>query len=572
MTSRPIATPAHAPLSADAAFVVHLTALAAEAPGGVSGRIEHISSGNSTRFGSLDELLGFMRHVLATVAVLVALAIAPAPSWSQTDQSCLIGDHPAVAGDASQIAALRGLIDQRCPCAGFDGGAGGARRDYRGCVEPLIRAAAKNGTLRTRCKEIVSKAYRVSTCGRVEALDPVPCLTTKGNGKIDCRIVPAAACVSDKRTTRVACVGHSHCVDAGDHNGDYLINRSDGAACRAIAAPRTPTAIATATATEVLAGTATPTAEPTATATAVPTETPTEAPTDTPTEPPSATPTATPADTATATPVDTATATPTATPTVTATVCTASGPINARIDVNKDDDPQIVVLPPDPAANQCDPQTLLGGGCEINGLDGTIPNTFDAGATTDGARCPGDPPPSFRWEIFRPPGLGGTPYSAAGIIGYYGPMLTILPHSLPSLEDTEAAGDPNWRVSLSIQSNVFPFHSTQKWFKFEFTSSSLTLQMSTDCQRIGHIQGEECTIEASNGLPSTEVPQLEPGWTVCASEGGTCSFSAPRTVRYGAYAHYALLNVDGPISCTTAAFGSDPAPDQVKHCEYYGAP
>jgi len=562
VTSRPIATPMHAPLSADAAFVVHLTAMAAEAPGGVSGRIEHITSGNSTRFGSLDELLGFMRQVLATVVVLVVLAIAPAPSWSQTDQSCLIGDHPAVAGDAGQIAALRGLIDLSCPCAGFDGGAGRTRRDYRGCVEPLIRAAAKNGTLRARCKEIVSKAYRLSTCGRVESLDPVPCLATKGNGKVDCRIVPAAACVSDKRTARIACAGHSHCVDAGDHNGDYLIDRSDGAACRAIAAPNTPTA------TAAPADTATPTAEPTASATAVPTETPTEAPTDTPTEPPSATPTATPADTATATPVDTATATPT----VTATVCTASGPIDARIDVNKVDDPQMVVLPPDPAANQCDPQTLLGGGCEINGLDGTIPNTFDAGATVDGARCPGDPPPSFRWEIFRPPGLGGTPYSAAGIIGYYGPLLTILPHSFPSLEDTEAAGDPNWRVLLSIQSNVFPFHSTQKWFKFEFTSSSLTLQMSTDCQRIGHIQGEECTVEASNGLPSTEVPQLEPGWTVCASEGGTCSFSGPRTVRYGVYAHYALLDVDGPISCTTAAFGSDPAPEQAKHCEYYGAP
>jgi hypothetical protein len=185
-------------------------------------------------------------------------------------------------------------------------------------------------------------------------------------------------------------------------------------------------------------------------------------------------------------------------------VCTASGPIVARIDVNKDDDPQIVVLPPAPAANQCDPQSLLGGGCEISGLDGTITNTFDASASVDGARCPGDPLPSFHWQIFRPPGLGGTPYSAAGISGYHAAVLTILPNSFPSLEDSEAAGDPNWRVLLTIQSNVFPFQSTEKWFQFEYTSSSLTLQMSTDCQRIGHIEEPDCSYTAANGLPATE--------------------------------------------------------------------
>jgi hypothetical protein len=28
--------------------------------------------------------------------------------------------------------------------------------------------------------------------------------------------------------------------------------------------------------------------------------------------------------------------------------------------------------------------------------------------------------------------------------------------------------------------------------------------MSTDCQRIGHIEGTLCSMEAANGLPATE--------------------------------------------------------------------
>lgn len=45
----PTATPV--PLSVDAAFVVHLTATEA-APESACGRVEHITSGQSTRFAS----------------------------------------------------------------------------------------------------------------------------------------------------------------------------------------------------------------------------------------------------------------------------------------------------------------------------------------------------------------------------------------------------------------------------------------------------------------------------------------------------------------------------------------
>ena len=54
-----------APLSAKAAFVVHLTAGAAAAPESLAGRVEHVTSGHSLRFSSMAELFGFMQRVLA---------------------------------------------------------------------------------------------------------------------------------------------------------------------------------------------------------------------------------------------------------------------------------------------------------------------------------------------------------------------------------------------------------------------------------------------------------------------------------------------------------------------------
>jgi hypothetical protein len=51
--------------SRDEAFVVHLTRAADESEGEAHGRIEHVTSGRFARFDSADELLRFMRRVLA---------------------------------------------------------------------------------------------------------------------------------------------------------------------------------------------------------------------------------------------------------------------------------------------------------------------------------------------------------------------------------------------------------------------------------------------------------------------------------------------------------------------------
>ena len=49
------------------AFVVQLHATAVVAQGQLSGRVEHVLSGQAAHFQTLDELLAFMARVLATL-------------------------------------------------------------------------------------------------------------------------------------------------------------------------------------------------------------------------------------------------------------------------------------------------------------------------------------------------------------------------------------------------------------------------------------------------------------------------------------------------------------------------
>jgi len=399
------------------------------------------------------------------------------PAWGRADSTCLTGDDPAVAVDADQIAALEDLIAATCPCAEFDGSDGKSKRAYRRCAGSLLSEATKNGALRNKCKARVKKAYARSNCGYPEDFAAVTCIERSSRGKVGCRVMAAEKCVDNPgRVTRVTCSEAERCVDAADDNGDYLVDSRDSAECRS--SIPTTTATASATATEMIADTATPTSEPTATPTDTPPATPVDTATDTPTQLPSATPTP--------------------------THCTASGPIIPHIDVNLDDDPQSPPVPPDPRANNCVPQSINAGGCAINPLDGTIANYFDASATVDNSRCPGDPAPSYHWELFKPPGLAGAPYASAGISGYHGPVLTILPNSLPSLAGTDAGQDIFWRVRLTVTSNAGTGQSTESYFRFDYQQSSLTLQASTDCQMSGFYLGADCAIEYPNSLPPNE--------------------------------------------------------------------
>ncbi|GHH34921.1 hypothetical protein FHS35_005364 [Streptomyces umbrinus] len=58
---------------------------------------------------------------------------------------------------------------------------------------------------------------------------------------------------------------------------------------------------------------------------------------------------------------------------------------------------------------------------------------------------------------------------------------------------------------------------------------------------------------------------LRAGFTRCAGEVGTCSFSGTRSVAYGA-GTYRYKTVTDSTACTNTAFGGDPASDLVKSC------
>src|SRR5690606_18672546 len=145
MPPRTSPTAPQAPLSVDAAFVVHLTTTEA-APERACGRVEHITSGRSTRFASAAELLAFMRQIVTALVLLMALAM---PAWSR--DTCLSGSDAAVQADAAAINALRAGIDTACPCAAFDGTPGHTRRDYLRCVKRTLAAARDAGELRATC-------------------------------------------------------------------------------------------------------------------------------------------------------------------------------------------------------------------------------------------------------------------------------------------------------------------------------------------------------------------------------------------------------------------------------------
>lgn len=58
-------TDARSPLPSSRAFVVQFTLAADPIQGPVEGRIEHVDSGCSRRFASLDELLAFVTETFA---------------------------------------------------------------------------------------------------------------------------------------------------------------------------------------------------------------------------------------------------------------------------------------------------------------------------------------------------------------------------------------------------------------------------------------------------------------------------------------------------------------------------
>ncbi|GCE14763.1 carbohydrate-binding protein [Tengunoibacter tsumagoiensis] len=79
------------------------------------------------------------------------------------------------------------------------------------------------------------------------------------------------------------------------------------------------------------------------------------------------------------------------------------------------------------------------------------------------------------------------------------------------------------------------------------------------------------TVSNPTPTPTASTPTPTPssdGWTKCADEGGVCTVNGTAQVRYGANGTYTTQTVTDSIFCSNDAFGGDPLPNVVKHCDY----
>jgi beta-glucanase (GH16 family) len=76
---------------------------------------------------------------------------------------------------------------------------------------------------------------------------------------------------------------------------------------------------------------------------------------------------------------------------------------------------------------------------------------------------------------------------------------------------------------------------------------------------------------APTPVAATPVPTpVASGWSFCANENATCSFSGTQSVRYGANGSYVTKTFTGSVGCHNGSFG-DPAPGYQKKCEVNGS-
>ena len=148
-------------------------------------------------------------------------------------KTCLTGTDPAVAADATQIVAVRSLIEPACPCTSFDGTKGKTHASYVACASRLIATEFDAGHLRRPCKGVVRAFYARSTCGFPVNPHHVVCIKRMlRSGHVSCAVksttkkdgTPIAGCAGViGKFNQIACPDFAKCIDAADTNADLII-------------------------------------------------------------------------------------------------------------------------------------------------------------------------------------------------------------------------------------------------------------------------------------------------------------------------------------------------------------
>jgi pimeloyl-ACP methyl ester carboxylesterase len=169
---------------------------------------------------------------LAPLVLALAFAALPAAAADR----CLGG--AAATQDQRDIAAVRLAVESACPCA-----AALSRGSYSRCARSVVDQAVAGRTLRGQCRVTVSGMERHSSCGSPGRM---PCLVNRPGAKhpLRCKIATAAQCADGATVRRTPCAAATHCIDAGDSNGDDRIAFPDDLRCVTRATVDVPSAAA----------------------------------------------------------------------------------------------------------------------------------------------------------------------------------------------------------------------------------------------------------------------------------------------------------------------------------------
>ena len=135
-----------------------------------------------------------------------------------------------------EISNLRAAADAACDCSSFDGSSPDKKHGkYVKCAKDVVSAQVLAGNLRKQCKGFVLRTYAQSSCGFATTPkgDKIPCVKkVLKSGKVSCAVKPVDTCIGKAgKYTRTPCPLIASCLDAGDTNGNLVLDAGDTGAC-----------------------------------------------------------------------------------------------------------------------------------------------------------------------------------------------------------------------------------------------------------------------------------------------------------------------------------------------------
>ncbi len=159
---------------------------------------------------------------------------------------------------------------------------------------------------------------------------------------------------------------------------------------------------------------------------------------------------------------------------------------------------------------------------------------------------------------------GSTATSAADTANGTGRVATL---SAGSTADGAAAGSTTTWTPCASEGQSCTFSGTKLVrYGSGTTFTVLTFSDGTACSNGVFGDPTPNVVKTCAITDTTSPPAFDPSnWTLCASEGGSCSFGGTRQVRYGTTSQGVTLQASGGTACTNSVFG-DPAYGVAKSC------